>query len=175
MKLKEYMRYYMKYLIPLVIAIVTVFLAHIMSLSIIYGLLVAAIVFLISLIIILYLSYSSNNGPPRQPFIEKVYPLKGEAAWEKEINLISEATNSVKILGISHRTRLARPDFVGTLIQAGEARVEITLLILDINGANLVPKAVDEGADPEGWKKDIASSIIRFEQIKREHAHGYYR
>jgi hypothetical protein len=165
MKLKEYM----KYLIPLVIAIVTVFLAHIMSLSIIYGLLVAAIVFLISLIIILYLSYSSNNAPPRQPFLVKVYPYKDASAKGKEIELISDAEEEVKILGISHKTRLAEPKFLETLIKAGEKGTKITFLILNPNGKNLIPKAKDEGANPRGWENDIASSIIQFEQIKQDH------
>jgi hypothetical protein len=163
-KLKEYWQYF----IPLIIAIVAVFLAHVMSLNMIYGVLFAIILFLVALSIIFYSSCIKDGHPPHS-WLVKIYTSKDEKAWEKEINLISEAKDSVKILGISHRTRLARPDFEDTLIQAGEAGVEITILILDNDGANLVPKAVDEGADPNSWKSHIASSNIQFKQIKRDH------
>jgi len=177
MKLKEYMRYFV---IPLIIAIVAVVLTYVLELSITYGVILVVSVFIISLLIISLLIIldlikdlkhleKGDEEASTTSFIEKVYPFKVETAWEKEINLISEATNSVKILGISHRTRLARHRFEDTLIKAGEKGVEITILILDHNGKNLDPKAVDEGEDPKGWEKDIASSIIKFKQIKRDH------
>lgn len=158
------MNEYLKYIPPFVISILSGVLSHyIMSLKVIYGVLLSIIVFLILIIIVLYTSYLPTS------FLKKVYPSKKETEWEKEINLISEAKKSVKVLGISHKTRLARPYLEDTLIRAGEDGVEITLLILDLNGKNLVPKANEEGADPKGWKKDIAGSIIQFEQIKRDH------
>jgi hypothetical protein len=159
----------MKYfIIPLVIVIVAAFLTYVLELSITYGVFLAVIVFLISLLIVLYWYYIKDSTLTTS-FLEKVYPSKEETEWEKEIELISEAKSNVKILGISHITRLSRPPLKGTLITAGEDGVEITFLILDPDGKNLVPKAEDEGADPKGWEKDIAGSIIQFEQIKRDH------
>ncbi len=164
MKLKEYWQYF----IPLIIAIVAVFLAHVMSLNMIYGVLFAIILSLVALSIIFYSSCIKDSHPPHS-WLVKIYTSKGEKAWEKEIKLISEAKKNVKIFGKSHRTRLARPFFENALIRAGQNGVKITFLMLDPKGENIAPKANDEDANPEGWKSDIASSIIQFEQIKRDY------
>lgn len=163
-KLKEHWQYF----IPLISAIVVVFLAHVLSLNMIYGVLFAIIISLVALGLIFYSSCIKDGDPPHS-WLVKIYTSKVEKAWEKEINLISEAKDSVKILGISHRTRLARPRFVDTLIKAGVKGIKITILILDHKGKNLAPKANDEGAIPDSWKSHIESSIIQFEQIKQDY------
>jgi hypothetical protein len=180
MRLKEYMRYFV---IPLIIAIVAVFLTYVLELSITYGVILVVIVFIISLLIISLLIIldlikdikhleKGDGEVSGTSFLEEVYDHRGASETEKEINLISEARENVKILGISHRTLWANFEFESAMIRAGENRVKITSLILDPDGNNLNLKADDEGR----YDQDIYN---RFRIIYLRHipnmAHGYYR
>lgn len=169
----------LKYILSLGISILTGALSYLMLLNVIYGLLFSIIVFLISIIIIFYSSYykKANEESAKSAkralltsFLENTYPHRGAVQKEKEMKLISEAKKNVKILGISHRTLWAETeDFLSSLIDAGHKGVKITFLILDPNGKNLIPKAMDEGDDPDNWKNEIKNSINRFIKLEQDH------
>lgn len=169
----------LKYIFSIGISIFIGVLSYLMTLNIIYGVLLSIIVFLIVIIIIFYLSYykkvdehlgGSAKHASLTSFIENVYPHRGALEKEREIKLISEAKENVKVLGISHRTLWAETeDFLSSLIEIENKGIKITFLILDPKGNNLIPKAVDEGDNPDNWKNEIKNSINRFIKLKQEH------
>ena len=167
----------LKYVLSIAISILIGGISYLMTLNLIYGVLLSIIVFLI--ILILYLSgykrvnehlVDSANQVSLTSFLENVYPHRGALEKEREIKLISEAKENVKVLGISHRTLWAETeDFLSALMEAGYKGIKISFLILDPNGNNLAPKAADEGDNPDNWKNEIENSINRFIKLKQDH------
>ena len=152
-----------KYLFSIGISIFIGFLNYLILLNVVVAVLISIIVFLISIVIILF-------KPSFPRFIEKIYPQRGPLEKKEEIKLISKATNDVKILGISHRTLWVEPDFEKTLIATEHKDIKITILILDPEGVNLTKRAEEEGRrDSNIWKNDINGSIGTCKELKNKY------
>ena len=136
---------------------------YFVSLNVVYIVFLSVIAVLIVTIRILHLRL-------RRTGIVAVYPNRG-ALTGKEIELISKAKKNIRVLGISHRTLWGETEsFPESLIEAGEkGGAEITFLTLNPKGENLCRRARDEGGKPGTFRKEIESSIARFEELKEAH------